>query len=159
MDATIQDYSTIESLPYQDDSLPLYCYGSKVYRLSSPPDSFRVEMSQPADGVAGLSIAYRDTHGWHVQQTQEEGTAVMQVTGDSIETAHVIASYLYVETPAETVQLSIEEWIETTTTPTTSPTTTPTTVNTNPVLLIFAGALPISATIIMVVLLLKKNPE
>ncbi|MEE9540891.1 MAG: hypothetical protein V3V85_05295, partial [Candidatus Thorarchaeota archaeon] len=37
MDATIQDYTTIESLPYQDDSLSLYCYGSKVYQITSPP--------------------------------------------------------------------------------------------------------------------------
>ncbi|MFW9793018.1 MAG: hypothetical protein ACFFEE_01850, partial [Candidatus Thorarchaeota archaeon] len=99
MDAIIQDYSPIETLPYQDDSVQLYCYGSKVYRLTSPPDCFRVELSQPADDVAGLSVAYRDTHGWHVQQTQEEDTAVVQVTGDSIEIAHVIASYLYAETP------------------------------------------------------------
>ncbi|MHA2302520.1 MAG: hypothetical protein ACXACD_16345, partial [Candidatus Thorarchaeota archaeon] len=73
IDATIQDYTTIESLPYQDDSLPLYCYGSKVYQLTSPPDTFSVEMSQPADGVAGLSVAYRDAQGWHVQQMQKQG--------------------------------------------------------------------------------------
>jgi hypothetical protein len=167
MNAIIQDYTTIETLPYQDDSLPLYGYGSKVFRLTSPPDSFRVEMSQPTDGVAGLSIAYRDTHGWHVQQTQEEGTAVMQVTGDSIETARVIASYLYAETPAgdidfgsgprETVQLSIEEWDETTTIPTASPTPTPTTINTNYALLIVAGAMPISATLIVLFLILRKK--
>ena len=167
MDATIQDYTAIESLPYQDNNLGLFCYGSKVYRLTSPPDSFRIEMSQPADGVAGLSIAYRDLHGWHVQQAQEEGTVVLQVTGESIDIVHVIVSYLFAETPAgdidfgsgprETVHVLIDGWTENTNTPTPSPSTNPTTVNTNYAVLIFAGALLISATIIMVVLILKKK--
>lgn len=165
MEATIQDYSTIESLPYQDDSLLLYCYGSKVYQLTSPPDSFCVEMSQPADGVAGLSVAYRDLHGWHVQQMQNEGRVITNVIGESIDTAYVIASYLFSETPAgdidfgsglqETVQVFMYEGIETTDTPT--PTTPP--VTNDPALLIIAGAMPISATIIVFVLMLRKKKE
>jgi hypothetical protein len=160
IDATIQDYTTIETLPYQDDSLPLYCYGSKVYRLSSPPDSFTIELSQPADGVAGLSVAYRDTHGWHVQQAQREGNLIMNVTGETIDTAHVIASYLYDETPAgesdfgagprETVQLIIHEMNDTTRTP------TPTTIIDDTMLLIIAGLLPVTATIIVLILMLQK---
>ena len=167
MTAKIQDFTTIETLPYQEDSIQLYCYGSRVYQLTSPPDCFRVELSQPAADVAGLSVAYRDMHGWHVQQTQEEGTAVVQVTGESIETAHMIASYLYPETPAgdidfgsgprETVQILIQEWNETSDTPIPSPTPTPTTVNTNYALLIVAGAMPLTATIIVIVLLLQKK--
>jgi hypothetical protein len=165
MNATIQDYTTIETLPYQDDNLPLYGYGSKVYQLTSPPDSFRVEMSQPVNGVAGLSVAYRDQHGWHVQQMQEEGTAVMQVTGESIDTAYVIASYLFAETPAgdidfgsgprETVQILIDDWNENSVTPT--PTTTP--VENDLALLIIVGAMPLSATILVGVLLLRKKQE
>jgi hypothetical protein len=100
MDGTIQDYTTIGSLPFREDHVPLYCYGSKLYQITTPPDSFVVEMSQPADGVAGLSVAYRDAHGWHVQQMQEQGRAVMNVTGDSIVTAYVVASHLFSEAPA-----------------------------------------------------------
>ncbi|MFX0108717.1 MAG: hypothetical protein ACFE7R_10555, partial [Candidatus Hodarchaeota archaeon] len=103
INATIQDYSTIESLPYQDDTLPLYCYGSKVYQLTSPSDNFIVEMSQPADDVAGISVAYRDIHGWHVQQVQKKGRAILNVSGDSIVTAHLVVSYLFDETPAGTI--------------------------------------------------------
>ncbi|MGY5865627.1 MAG: hypothetical protein RTV41_13575 [Candidatus Thorarchaeota archaeon] len=167
MDATIQDYSTIESLPYQDDSLPLYCYGSKVYQLTSPPDSFSVEMSQPADGVAGFSVAYRDLHGWHVQQMQEEGRVIMNVIGESIDTAYVIASHLFSETPAgdidfgsgpqETVQVFMYEGNETTDTTTDTP--TPTTVNNDQALLIIAGAMPLAATIIVLVLILQRREK
>ncbi len=163
MDATIQDYSTIESLPYQDESLQLYCYGSKVYQLTSPPDSFSVEMSQPADGVAGLSVAYRDLHGWHVQQMQNEGRAIMNVTGESIDTAYVIASYLFSETPAgdidfgsgpqETVQVFIHESNETTSTP------TPTIINNGQALLIIAGAIPFTATFVLVLILQRRKKE
>jgi hypothetical protein len=123
IDATIQDFTIIDSLPFQDDSLELYCYGSKVYRLTSPPNNFSVEMSQPAGGVVGLSIVYRDANGWHVQQTQKEDRAILNVTGESIDTAHVIASYLYAEAPGgendfgsgprETVQVWIYEMNET----------------------------------------------
>ncbi len=163
MNVTIQDYTTIETFPYQDDSVPLYCYGSKVYKLVSPPDNFTVEMSQPASGVAGLSVAYRDMHGWHVQQTQEEGRAIMNVTGDSIDTAYVIACHLYVEAPGgendfgagprETVQVLIHETDETTR----SPTPTPTPINDNTILFIIAGSLPVTSTIVVLVLMLQKR--
>ncbi|MHA1962406.1 MAG: hypothetical protein ACW99U_19555, partial [Candidatus Thorarchaeota archaeon] len=99
IDATIQDYTIIDSLPYHEYDVPLYCYGSKVYHITSPLDSFSVEMSQPADGVAGLSVAYRDAYGWHVQQMQKQGGAIMNVSGDSIVTAHLVVSYLFAEAP------------------------------------------------------------
>ncbi|NHJ14205.1 MAG: hypothetical protein EAX95_11045 [Candidatus Thorarchaeota archaeon] len=163
IDTTIQDYTTIETLPYQDDSVPLYCYGSKVYQLISPPDSFSIEMSQPNDGVSGLSVVYRDLHGWHVQQKQEEGAAVMQVTGESLDIAHVIVSYLYTETPGggidfgsgprETVQILIHDWNETTGTTTASSTT----IKHDYALLIAAGTMPISATLIVLFLFIKKK--
>jgi len=163
MDATIQDYSTIVSLPYQDDSLSLYCYGSKVYQLTSPPDCFSVEMSQPADGVAGLSVAYRDLSGWHVQQMQEEGSVIINVIGESIDTAYVIASHLFSETPAgdidfgsgpqETVQVFIHESNETTSTP------TPTIINNDQALLIIAGAIPFTTTFVLVLILQRRKKE
>jgi hypothetical protein len=124
IDATIHEYTTIDSLPYQEDNVPLYCYGSKVYQITSPPDTFSVEMSQPADGVAGISVAYRDAQGWHVQQMQKQGRAIISVSGESIITAHVVASYLYAEAPAgnvdfgsgtqETVQVLVYEGDEAT---------------------------------------------
>jgi hypothetical protein len=163
LDPEIQDYSTIETLPYQDDSVSLYCYGSKVYQLTSPPDSFRVEMSQPTDGIAGLSVAYRDHDGWHVQQIQNEGTAVVQVTGESIETARVIVSYLLVEPPAgeidfgsgprESVQLLIEDWDAANNTQTPSSTTD----NIDYPLVILAVAMPLSAILAVLFLLLQRK--
>jgi hypothetical protein len=153
MDATIQGYTAIGSLPYQDNSLGLYCYGSKVYRVTSPPDNFTVEMSQPGDGIAGFSVAYRDTTGWHVQQWQEQGTAIISVSAESITEAHVIASYLFVETPAgnidfgsgprETVRLLIYA--------------TNMTIDNDVVPLIMAGGVTIIATIIMIVIVLSRR--
>ncbi|MHA2027637.1 MAG: hypothetical protein ACW98U_17215, partial [Candidatus Thorarchaeota archaeon] len=158
IDATIQDYTDIGSLPFQDDNLGLYCYGSKVYRLTSPPDNFNVEMSQPTGGVAGISVAFEDADGWHVQQTQNEGRAIMDVTGESIEQVHVIASYLYADAPGgendfgsgprETVQLSIRSLNETST-------TTP--LPTHTTLLMVAGAIPVTATLLVLVLLKKSE--
>ncbi|MHA2210088.1 MAG: hypothetical protein ACXABV_13065, partial [Candidatus Thorarchaeota archaeon] len=99
MNATIQDYTSIQSLPYQEDSVSLYCYGSKVYHITSPPDRFIVELSQLSHSVAGLSVAYRDAHGWHVQQMQKQERAIVNVSGESIESAYFVASYLYTDTP------------------------------------------------------------
>ncbi|MGY5865630.1 MAG: hypothetical protein RTV41_13590, partial [Candidatus Thorarchaeota archaeon] len=166
IDATIQDYTSIGSLPFQDDNLGLYCYGSKVYRLTSPPDNFSVEMSQPTGGVAGLSVAYRDANGWHVQQTQKEDRAILNVTGESIDIAHVIVSHLYSETPGgendfgsgprETVQVWIHEQNDTSTT---TPTPLPTPVSNDTTLLIIAGSLPVTATLVVFILLFKKKDE
>ncbi len=163
MNATIQDYTTIESLPYQDDSLSLYCYGSKVYQITSPPDSFSVEMSQPADGVAGLAIAYRDAHGWHVQQMQKQGRAIMNVSGDSIVTARVVVSYLFEEAPAgnidfgsgprETVQVLVYERDEPTSTP------IPTATNSDQLPLMLAGSISFTVTIIALVLFRKRREQ
>ena len=163
LDPEIRDYNTIETLPYQDDSVSLYCYGSKVYQLTSPPDSFRVEMSQPSDAVAGLSVAYRDQDGWHVQQAQSEGTASVQVTGESIETARVIVSYLLAEPPAgeidfgsgprASVHLLIEDWDATNNTQTPFPTTG----NIDYTLSILAVVMPLSATLVVLFLLLQRR--
>jgi len=162
IDAAIQGYTTIDSFPYQDENLSLYCYGSKVYRLISPPDNFAIEMSQPANDVAGLSVAYRDTNGWHVQQTQKQGKAIMNVTGESIETAHIIASYLFVDTPAgnidfgtgprETVQVLIHE-INGTSTPMPPPS------NNDLALIITAMSMPVAAMIVVLVLILQRRKE
>ncbi|MFW9889618.1 MAG: hypothetical protein ACFFER_15625 [Candidatus Thorarchaeota archaeon] len=103
MDARIQEYTTISSLPYQEDGVSLYCYGSKVYHISSPPDTFSVEMSQPNQGVAALSIVYRDAYGWHVQQMQRQGRAIVNASGDSIDSAYFVASYLYTQTPTGSI--------------------------------------------------------
>ncbi len=163
MDATIQDYTTIEALPYQDENVPLYCYGSKVYQLILPPDSFSVEMSQPNDGASGLSVVYKDLHGWNVQQKQEEGTAVIRVTGEAIDMAYVIASYLFTETPAgaidfgsgsrETVRIVVDYWNETTGTST----PTPTIINNGYAALIVAGTMPVSATFIVLFFILRRR--
>jgi hypothetical protein len=77
--------------------------------------------------------------------------------------AHVIVSYLFAETPAgdidfgsgrrETVQFLIDKWNETTDTP--NPITPP--VNNDPALLIIAGAMPISATILVFVFMQRKK--
>jgi hypothetical protein len=130
IDATFQDFTIIDSLPYQRENMALYCYGSKVYQIQSPADCFCVEMTQPADGVAAISVAYRDVYGWHVKQIQTQGQAIMNICGNSIDTAHVIVSNLFAETPAgdidfgsgpqESVHILIYERDEITSTTTTT---------------------------------------
>ncbi len=163
IDVTIQEYTTIDSLPYHESTVSLYTYGSKVYQITSPPDSFSVEMSQPADGVAGLSVAYRDAHGWHVQQMQKQGRAIMNVSGDSIVTAHVIASYLFAEAPMErydfgpgpqeTVQILVYERDEATSTP------IPTMTNNDQLPLILAGGISVTIMITTLVLFLRRRTQ
>jgi len=163
IDATIQEYTTIDSLPYQEHTVPLYCYGSKVYQITSPPDSFSIEMSQPADGLAGLSVAYRDAHGWHVQQMQKQGGAIMNVSGGSIVTAHLVVSYMFAEAPAgdidfgsgtqETVQVIVYETDETTNT------TIPAPNNSDQLPLLVAGSISFTVTIIALVLFLKRREQ
>ena len=133
MDATIQDYTAIGAVPFEDD-ISLYCYGSKVYRLASSPDNFLVEMTQPGDEVAGISVAYEDSTGWHVEQKQDGGTTTLFISGVSINTAYVIVSHLFFDVPdgsidfgsgpIESVHISMYESEGTTSSQhTTSPTT------------------------------------
>jgi hypothetical protein len=163
IDTTIQGNTAINSLPYQDDDVPLYCYGSKIYHLTAPPESFCVEMSQPKDGFAGLSVAYKDDNGWHVQQVLKEGRAIIDVSGDSIVTAHIVASYLLAETPAggidfgsgfrETVQVLIQESNEN------GAPSKPQPLSSDQALIIIAAAMPLTATIIVLVLKFKGKEK
>ena len=163
IEATIQEYTTIDSLPYQENDVPLRCYGSKVYQITSSPDSFSIEMSQPAGGVAGLSVAYRDAHGWHVQQMQKQGGAIMNVSGDSIVTVHVVISYLFDEAPAgnidfgsgpqATVQVLVYEWDETVST------TIPAPSNSDQLPLMVAGGISFTVMIIALVLFHRRGEQ
>ena len=160
IDATFQEFTTIESLPFQPEDVPLYCYGSEIYNIESPPDSFSIEMSQPGDGVAGISVAYRDVYGWHVQQIQMQGRAIMNVSGDSIDTAHVIVSNLFAETPAgdidfgpgsqEDVQILVYALEEVTSTPISPP------VNNDQTLVFVAGGMSFIIIISVLVISLRK---
>ncbi len=181
---THHDYTTIDMLPFQEDGVPLYCYGSKVYRMPSPPDYFSVEISQPADAIAGVSVAYRDTFGWHVVKMQNQGRALVQVYGESIDTVHIIVSYLFVETPngaidfgsgyLESVNVSVYENDEPTTTliPITTTTTyepnsteststpspsIPITTNVELIHLIVIGGIPFIITIVVLVLFIRRR--
>ncbi len=160
MDATIQEYRTIDSLPYQEDNVPLYCYGSKVYQITSPPDCFSVEVSQPGDGVTGLSVAYVDALGWHVRQLQAQGRAIMKVSGESIVSVHVVVSYLFDEAPTgdidfgsgfqETVQVLIVEEGATGTKARTA-------TAIDRLLLMLTSGMSFAAMVSVLVLLLRKN--
>ncbi|MHA2040697.1 MAG: hypothetical protein ACW975_02440, partial [Candidatus Thorarchaeota archaeon] len=176
MDATIQEYTSIDSLPYQEEGVSLYCYGSKVYRIISPPDSFYIEMSQPTGGVAGLSVAYRDAYGWHVQQMQNQGRAIMRVSGESIDAAYFIVSYLYSDAPTgdvdfgsgilRTVQVQVhKDGASTTTSSTNSHTQTPTTTSDLPppiaieFVVLAMGASSAAVVTIVIVIVQRRRSE
>jgi hypothetical protein len=161
IDATFQEFTIIDSLPYQRENVALFCYGSKVYQIQSPADCFNVEMSQPGECVAAISVAYKDVNGWHVKQIQTQGHAIIKVCGNSIVAAHVIVSNLFAETPAgdvdfgsgpqESVQILVYERDEIT-----NVTITSTTINTpiDAYQLFVAGVGGISLTVMISVLLL-----
>jgi hypothetical protein len=112
-------------------------------------------MSQPGDDVAGLSVASKDATGWHVQQTQEQGTAIISIRAESITETHMTASYLFVEAPAgnidfgsgprETVRLLIYA--------------TNMTTDNDIVPLVIAGSVTIIAAIIMIVIVLSRRDK
>ena len=133
LDVTIQDYTAIGAVPFEDD-ISLYCYGSKVYKLAFPPDDFVVKMTQPGDEIAGISVAYEDSTGWHVEQKQNRGTATLSISGVSVNTAYLIISHLFYDVPSgtvdfgsgalESVRISVYESEETTSSKQTTATVT-----------------------------------
>ncbi|MCK5644255.1 MAG: hypothetical protein KAJ19_25880, partial [Gammaproteobacteria bacterium] len=106
---------------------------------------------------------YRDAHGWHVQQMQKQGRAIMNVSGDSIVTAHVVVSYLFEEAPAgnidfgsgpqEIVQVLVVEKEEPTSTP------IPPTTNSDQLLIMVVGSISFTVTIIALVLFRKRREQ
>ncbi len=133
MDVQIQDYTVIDEFPFTIEDLSLRCYGSVIFSITSPPDSFTVAISQPDFGLAGVSIVYHDIDGWHVQKNTLGSQVLENVTGTSIDTVYVITSLLFTEASggnidfgegfSEEVDLVIGEYLPPTTSP--NPSTVP----------------------------------
>jgi hypothetical protein len=126
MDVQIQEYTSIDETPIAIENLAIRYYGSEIFRVTHPKDNFTVEISQPSLGLAGVSIAYHDTQGWHVQKNTMGSHVHENATGDSIDTLYIISSLMFTEPSggnidfgagfSDEVDLAIGEY---------SPTTTP----------------------------------
>ncbi len=102
--ATMHSVGIVSELPYEYNDLPLRCYGFNIRRLVTPPDYFVVDITYLPTYNIGVSIAYHDNDGWHIQQkTQSGGSLVEIVEGSSIDNAYIMTSYLYENTPSGTI--------------------------------------------------------
>jgi hypothetical protein len=97
MDVQIQEYTSIDETPITIENLAIRYYGSEIFRVTHPKDNFTVEISQPSLGLAGVSLAYHDTQGWHVQKNTMGSHVHENVTGDSIDTLYIISSLMFTE--------------------------------------------------------------
>lgn len=126
LDARISHYTPV-ILPHHQQSLSLRYYGIHVHKITSPSDTFSVQIHKVSNVTIGLSTAYHDTHGWHVRQhilTDGQTTFTDNIAASGIDEAHIITSYLSNSTPpghreyglgpSTTIQLTL-----TTTSPTT----------------------------------------
>jgi hypothetical protein len=123
--ASIHRVGIVSDLPYELNDLSLRCYGFNVRRLVAPPDYFVIDIAYLPVYTLGLSIAYHDDEGWHIQQTIQTGGSLVEVVeGSSIDNAYIMTTHLYEDTPSgeifyghgvsTTVSLSIlEEFPET----------------------------------------------
>ena len=163
MDVQIQEYTTIEEVPIEIEDLSIRYYGSEILSITSPPDNFTVEISEPSLGLAGVSIAYHDIEGWHVQQNTLGGPVIENVTGNSIDTAYVISSLMFTDASAGNIDFGegFSNDVNLTISEHTPPNTSPTTVPTGDGLLMMSLGLSLFATpiIIAVVILRHKMKE
>ncbi|MDF1537939.1 MAG: hypothetical protein P1Q69_03460 [Candidatus Thorarchaeota archaeon] len=99
-DISIIEISNAIEIPYTRNRQNLNFYGLRAYKLTNPADSFSVEISGSSLRFFGLSIAFHDVTGWHIQQSQNQSSILENVYGTSIDTAYLIMSAIGSNTPS-----------------------------------------------------------
>jgi hypothetical protein len=106
--ARMHKMDIVTEIPRGPDSLSIRAYGFNIHRLVAPPDYFVIELTYPSLSSVGLSIAYYDSEGWHVQQRVESGGLLIEeVQGSSISDVYIMTTYLFSETPSGSIQLGL----------------------------------------------------
>lgn len=101
LDARI-NHHTLITLPNLPQLLTLQYYGTHAYKITIPSDRFFTQIHKAANTTIGLSVAFHDTHGWHVQQhiiPDGQTSFTETINGSGIDETYIIASYLSNSTP------------------------------------------------------------
>ena len=163
LDVQIEDVTLVDALPFEIESMDVWCYASNIFELIEPADGLTIDTGDPSTGKIGLSIAYHDTEGWHVSQTISSDPIKHNITGIGLDSAYVIVTYFYASTPAggidfgvgiaEDIDLSISTYIAPTS-PTTSNTADSNLINMQ---LILIGGGAIGLSVVLLFLYSKKQ--
>ena len=106
--ARMHKVGIVSELPYEMEDRSLHCYGFNIRRLVTPPDYFVIEIRYPTVYTVGLSVAYHDEEGWHIQQRSGSGGLRVEIVeGSSIDNAYIITTYLYEDTPSGAIQYGL----------------------------------------------------
>ncbi|MFW9806625.1 MAG: hypothetical protein ACFFFK_07850 [Candidatus Thorarchaeota archaeon] len=103
MDVQIQEISQMDTIPITIEDMSIRYYGAEIIQITHPIDNFSVEISQPSFGIAGVSIAYHDLDGWHVQKNILGERVYENVTAKSIDTLYIISCIMFTEAPSGTI--------------------------------------------------------
>ena len=106
IDFQLQNTAVID-YPLVNESQALNYYGFQAYNVANSPDSFNCEISGNPSDLLGLSIAFHDVDGWHIQQSQNNGTNQQNVSGNSIDTTYVVLSYIDTPIPAGEIDFGV----------------------------------------------------
>jgi len=166
LDVTIEDISVVDNLPFNVETMDVWCYGSNIFELADPGNGFTIETSSPSTGKTGVSIVFHDVEGWHVSQTISSDQIEQNIIGTGIDSAFIIVTYYYSSTPAggidfgegmsEEIEFSITDYIPPTNPDVTNTTTTDTN-KLNFVLLLTIGGGSIGLSVLVLILYSKKR--
>lgn len=85
-----------------NQSISLGHYAFYIQKLISPPDNLTVTITRSPTHAIGVSMAFHDAFGWHVQQSlhyEDSNTIKNSFSGSSVKAAYLIMSYISKETP------------------------------------------------------------
>ena len=107
LDVKIQDIPVVTDLPFEIESMDVWCYGSNIFELTEPGNGFAIETSCPPSRKVGQSVAYHDEGGWHISQRISDDAIIENISGNGIDTAYVIVTYFFDNTPAGDIDFGI----------------------------------------------------
>jgi len=102
LDARITYYSPVGLLPLLNERTPLRYYGFHIHKIQLPTDNIIVQITKSSNETIGISIASHDAFGWHIYQdlhNQEETLITKNFSGQRIDVAYIITSYMLNHTP------------------------------------------------------------
>jgi len=111
IDFQLTNIPMVTNLPSWNETQTLYYYGMQVREIIDPSDSFAVEVGT-SSRVIGLSIAFHDEDGWHIQKSENATSSIQGISGVSIDTAYVITTYLNLNPPSGNIDFGVGSSIE-----------------------------------------------
>ncbi len=115
LDARITNFDLITDFPVFSKILSLRFYGFHIQKFQVLPNNFAIQIKKATDQTIGTSVAIHNDQGWEIYKNlhdEPETIITDYYTTDSIDEAYIVTSYMWNDTPTDTIDFGVGPLIE-----------------------------------------------